>query len=385
MYSAAPWPEWSVPPGYLTAHGYRLMKIFGAWDRAQFAREGLLSVTGCGNAAQVTIYADTDQRTRETGKALAEGLFPGCAPPVLGLAEGANDPLFHPRQSGSSSANSALAAAAISGGIGGDPKNIAGAYRSWLTELDAILAKCGGSGAATTKRQSILDIPATLSARDGSRSAELRSPLSVASTLTENLLLEYAEGMDASNVGWGCVNESNLDELLELHTAESEIAQRPMPIARYQASGLLDQILSAHEQAAANKPVSGAIGHAGDRALIIVGHDTNIASIAGLLGLHWIADARKDDTPPGGALEFELWQSRTSHNYSVLAYYTTQTLDQMRSEVVLNAENPPARAPLFLPGCGREDFSCALPEFEETLNRAPPRWRRQQMTSATSI
>src|SRR5262247_2600365 len=27
QYSAAPWPDWAVPPGNLTAHGRRLMKI----------------------------------------------------------------------------------------------------------------------------------------------------------------------------------------------------------------------------------------------------------------------------------------------------------------------------------------------------------------------
>ena len=45
-YSAAPWPAWDVSPGYLTAHG-QLMKLFGAYDRAQLAGEGLLSATGC--------------------------------------------------------------------------------------------------------------------------------------------------------------------------------------------------------------------------------------------------------------------------------------------------------------------------------------------------
>ena len=28
-YSAAPWPEWSVQPGYPTEHGYELMKMKG--------------------------------------------------------------------------------------------------------------------------------------------------------------------------------------------------------------------------------------------------------------------------------------------------------------------------------------------------------------------
>ena len=94
-YSLAPWPTWDVAPGYLTAHGYHLMEIFGAYDRMKLASQGLLSATGCDDAAHITIHADSDQRTRETGKALAAGLFPGCTIKVQNLPEGDNDPLFH--------------------------------------------------------------------------------------------------------------------------------------------------------------------------------------------------------------------------------------------------------------------------------------------------
>jgi hypothetical protein len=48
----------------LTAHGYQLMEIFGTYDRLQLSGEGLLSAKGCSDAARVTFYADSDQRTR---------------------------------------------------------------------------------------------------------------------------------------------------------------------------------------------------------------------------------------------------------------------------------------------------------------------------------
>ena len=217
------------------------------------------------------------------------------------------------------------------------------------------------------KRQSILDIPAKLTPGTEDHLADLRGPLSTASTLTENLLLEYTEGMDASNVGWGCVNGTNLRSLLELHTAASEFSQRPKPIARAQASNLLHQILLSLSQAAEAKPVAGAISRVNDRVLFLIGHDTNIASIAGLLDLHWIADGRRDDTPPGGALVFELWRPAAGDEDLVRVYYTTQTLEQMRSETVLTSQNPPVRVPVFIPACSRADLSCALPDFELAL------------------
>ena len=217
------------------------------------------------------------------------------------------------------------------------------------------------------KRQSILDIPARLTPGSEDHLADLRGPLSTASTLTENFLLEYAEGMDVANVGWGCVNGTNLRSLLELHTAASEFSQRPKPIAHAQASNLLHQIVLSLAQAATGKPVDGAISRESDRALFLIGHDTNIASIAGLLDLHWIADGRRDDTPPGGALVFELWQPPAGSEDFVRVYYTTQTLEQMRSAIVLTNQNPPVRVPVFIPACSRADFSCSLPDFERTL------------------
>ena len=72
-YSKQPWPSWSVPPGYLTEHGARLMTLFGAYDRELLAAQGLLAPTGCADAEHIRIVADSDQRTRETGRALAAG------------------------------------------------------------------------------------------------------------------------------------------------------------------------------------------------------------------------------------------------------------------------------------------------------------------------
>ena len=53
-YSIAPWPTWDVPPGYLTPHGYQLMKLFGGYDRMELAHEGLLAESGCADASKVT-------------------------------------------------------------------------------------------------------------------------------------------------------------------------------------------------------------------------------------------------------------------------------------------------------------------------------------------
>jgi 4-phytase/acid phosphatase len=96
QYSRQPWPVWTVPPGYLTEHGARLMTLFGAYDRELLVAQGLLAPSGCADAERIRIVADSDQRTRETGNALAAGLEPGCTIQVSALPEGTADPLFHP-------------------------------------------------------------------------------------------------------------------------------------------------------------------------------------------------------------------------------------------------------------------------------------------------
>ena len=373
-FSAAPWPEWDVAPGHLTAHGYQLMKLVGAWDRAKLSGEGLLAPAGCADAPHVTILADTDQRTRETGKALAESLLPGCSVAVQSQPDGKVDPLFRPLGAGIGHPDSALAVAAISGRIGGDPNNLTEAYRPQLTALDGVLAGCG-HGPANAKRTSIFDIAASLKPGSGDPPISARGPLITGSTLAENLLLEYTEGMSDANTGWGCVDKATMRELMQLDGARWDFGSRTPAIARMNAANLLDHIHRTMEQSVTGKPMPGALGKPNDRLVILVGHDSNIVAIAGALGIDWVLDGRVDDTPPGGALIFELWRPRAGGEPFVRIAFTAQTLEQMRKAEPLTTANPPAEAPIFLPACGRQDLSCTWDGFSAALRQAiDPAW-----------
>jgi 4-phytase/acid phosphatase len=371
QYSRQPWPAWSVPPGYLTEHGAHLMTLFGAYDHELLAEQGLLAPSGCADALQIRIIADSDQRTRETGKSLAAGLAPGCAIEVNTLPEGAPDPLFHPLAAGVGHPDKLLATAAISGRIGGNPQGLAEAYRPQLEALEEVLLDCntGANCVSTgsTTPQSILSTPSSIAPGAGDHLVELHSPLSVASTMAENLLLEYTEGMEAANVGWGRVDIQKLRELLQLHTSSEDISGRTGYVARVQSSNLLFHILQSMRQAADASTVMGSLTKPGDRLLILVGHDTNLANISGALGLNWLIDGRRDDTPPGGALVFELWKKKSNGEYSVRTYYTVQTLDQMRNSTPLSLSNPPERVVVFVPGCGQSDGFCKWKTFQQTI------------------
>jgi 4-phytase/acid phosphatase len=368
-FSAAPWPKWEVAPGIQTPHGNELIKILGAWDRTRWTDEGLLASAGCGDADHVTIIADTDQRTRETGKMLAEGVLPGCNVTVHSLPDGAADPLFRALNAGAGHPDAALAAAAIEGRIGADPKNATEAYRPQLAALDRVLAGCGNVP-GNPKRTSIFDVPASLKPGSGSNPVASRGPLVTASTLVENLLLEYTQGMSDADTGWGCIDGATLRYLMQIDTAAWDYGYHTPALARMFASNLLDKIRKTLEQGATGKPVTGALGKPGDKLVILVGHDSNIAPVAGALGIDWIIDGRVDDTPPGGALMFELWRSRSDSKPFVRVEYRAQTLEQMRQTQPLSPANPPAVAPIFVPGCGQPDLSCAWDDFSSAMRQA---------------
>jgi len=367
-YSAAPWPKWDVAPGILTAHGYELMKMFGAWDRTKFSNEGVLAPTGCADAAHITILADTDQRTRETGKALAEGMFPGCTIQVHSQPDGVTDPLFLPRKAGIGHPDPALITAAVAGRIGGNPANLTETYRPQLTALDRILSGCGHLP-ANPHRTSIFDIPASLKPGTSESPVSARGPLVTASTLIENLLLEYTQGMSVADTGWGCADGATLRFIMQANVAAWNYNDRTSAFARTYASNLLDHIRSTMEQSVNGKPVPGAIGNPGDRMVILVGHDTNIATVAGALGIDWIADGRVDDSPPGSALIFELWRAPETGPF-VRVEFTTQTLEQMRNSEPLTPANPPAQAPIFVPACSGAGLSCTWDSFSAAMRQA---------------
>jgi 4-phytase/acid phosphatase len=220
-----------------------------------------------------------------------------------------------------------------------------------------------------TANKLLLAIPASLESGKGDHLAELKGPLNTASTITENILLEYTNGLPMDQLGWGRVDLATLKQLMDLHNAASDLTRRTSYLAIVQASNALAHILATLQRAATGKEVPGALGKRADHAVVLTGHDTNLTNIAGMLNLNWVIDGRRDDTPPGGALIFELRQRPESSTYEVITYYTAQTLEQMRNLTPLTLDNPPPRANVFIPGCsaGRTGFPCEWKAFQQTL------------------
>ena len=88
--------------------------------------------------------------------------------------------------------------------------------------------------------------------------------------------------------------------------------------------------------------------------------------------MSWLIDGRRDDTPPGGALVFELWKRHDTGEFLVRTFYEAQTLDQMRNATPLSLQSPPERVPVFVPGCSQADASCNWKAFQLAVQAVVP-------------
>lgn len=373
-YSGEPWPDWGVAPGNLTPHGITLMTLFGSYYRMYFADAGLLH-PGCEDTGHVHIIADSESRTRETANAMAAGLTPGCAIRIQTSGDG-KDPLFSPLTAGIGKPDRALAAASIAGRIGTNPDSLTRVYGSAFETLREVLFDCAPGapcpGEEKAGKRSLLKEPSSLEASKGDHSADLHGPLRIGSTLSEDFLLEYVNGMRGKDLGWGRLDAVKVMEVMRLHAAYADLARQTPYVARVQSSNLLSHILRSMEQAASGSAVTGSLGESGDRVLVIVGHDTNISNIAGMLRIDWLLDGyQPDDTPPGSALVFELWQQGEGEMV-VSTYYLGQSLEQMRKALPLTPHAPPLKSPIFLPGCSIADekMNCPWKAFQNVIENA---------------
>jgi 4-phytase/acid phosphatase len=367
QYSTQPWPGWGVPRGNLTPHGRALMKLMGAYYREWLSAEHLLTRQQCEDAGRVYIHADTDQRTLETGRALAESLLPGCAVTVHSEPDGNRDPLFDPISAGIAQPDWGIAAQAVRERLlKHPPGHFVDLHRAAFEALQFVLD--GESGAP----KKLLEPPEEIGVLVTGRSIQLSGPLSAASTLGETLLLEYANGMQGKDLGWGRLDADTLFRILELHAAYADLTRRTLYLARARGSNLLDHVLRSMEQAASGKAAAGALGPLGTAVLILSGHDANLANLSGMLGLSWrLPGYQPDDTPPGGALIFSLWRQPDTARYLVRAEYLAQTLQQMRSAVPLTMAAPPAKEDVAVAGCeSATEIGCSWDAFARALQRA---------------
>lgn len=347
--AAAPWPKWSVPPGWLTAHGAEAVKRLGKADRAVLAGERLIARSGCEDLNTIALISDSDQRTIATGDAWAAGFAPGCALQNHHKEQGAAEPLFSALQNdGTFDADAAGKAVRSELGAGGVAE-LEQRHQAALATLDRIL--CDGARPDCGVRRT----PSQLAAPKAGKKPKLDGALDLGSTAAQILLLEYAEGKPMADVGWGRATAADIALLGSLHSSEFAITARTRYIAEHSFRPLIANMRTA-------------LAGRGPRIAVYMGHDTTVASLGGLLGLHWhIPGFAPDDPAPGGALIFEKVRDGAGNRF-VRAFYRSQTLEQIRN---LSADAP-VRQALTFQACGTKPTQlCSEADFDAALGRLP--------------
>jgi len=337
--TAAPWPKWDAPYGHLTAHGAEAIRLLGRFDRESLAARGLLPAEGCPKAGTVTVWSDTDQRTIATGDALLKGMFPGCGLRNGHLAQGAKDPLFNPYKDGVA-VDAAAGRQAILAHIG-SLDQLRQRHGAALDRLQQVLgccapAVCQAAGLPAGCRMA--ELPGDIAPPEpGDGRPDLTGLFDFAPSAAQTLMLEYAEGK--KQVGWGRVTAADLELIGSLHAMKGDLVQRPALLGAHGATRLARRMLDALERAD------------GPPLTVLVGHDTNIGDLSGLLDFDFQVTGYAPDTPPpGSGVGFELLSDRTGARY-VRVVYRSQTLEQMRELTPLDAARPAFRQPLSIPGC----------------------------------
>lgn len=370
-FAASPWPTWPVAPGDLTPRGAELGRLMGQFYRVHYGGRGLIQEDDCPAPGIVVIWVDYDQRAEYSALSTLGGLYLRCLNPILKhqADQSKPDPLFHPQPSPSCPMDAAANRAAILARIGGDFSSVLREYAPQLATLQSTLCPPGVAAAGKACGLSV-DAPAIVP--DAKGGVAMKGPIAIGSMASENFLMESAEGMPANQVAWGrLAGDARLFDVLKVHRLSVDLMEKTRTIAQQKGSNMLAQIVTTLQD---GHKFPGAPNIAEPVRLgMLIGHDTNILNVAGLLNLGWeIPGFQANEVPPDSSLAFELYKEiRTGQRYVRMTFYS-QTLDQMRRAAPLTLDNPPGMIAVDLPGCSAEarDRACPLQRFIEIASAA---------------
>ena len=368
-YAPQPWPLWDAPAGEMTTRGGKLMELLGGYYREYLTQAGLLAPKGCTDRDKVYFWADAMGRDIQSAWLLGRAMMPDCNITVHRLAA-TPDPLFSPGAAGVGKLDVSVASGEFQKAAGGSAEATAKRFNADVNAVEQILFGCSPSAtcpaAGTDVKKRIRDQPASQP-----KGAGLSMPaIAAAFAIDQAILLQYQEGLAEKDIAWGRFSPEVRKALEDFEKRYWELTITPYA-SKARSSNLLSHMLRAIAQAAQGSPVPGALGRPGDKALFVLGHDTDIRSIAEMLGLSWEMDQGRapNETLPGCALVFELWRNEATGAQSVRTYFLSQTSDQMQRMTPLDLRTPPLRVRLSPTGCGT-DASCEWSRFRTAVESA---------------
>ena len=371
-FSALPFPDFAVSGlAVLTPNGGKNETLLGGYFRARLTQQGLLTGKDPADAAFVYLRANGTPLILGTAQAFAAGMLPAATININSYTAPANDPLFNPLNAGIATLDYQKAVAAVNGRLGDNPLSLAFAYAPELALTRSLLFNYPVSQtpvpATPAGKIDATAIPVSVAKGTPALPVDLGG-LTAVSYAIDPFVMEYADGLPNSQVGWGQLTDGGILQTFRLYTLLLDLEFRTPYLAGVQSSNVASHVVRSLVQAATGSTMSGALGTPSTKVIALVASNTNITGLAGLLHLDWLLPGYQADVcAPGGALVFELRQSQSTGEYIVRALYITQTMDQLRNLTVLTLDTPPAIAPVFIPGCSIRNatFDCPLDRFVE--------------------
>jgi 4-phytase/acid phosphatase len=376
-FSLRAFPEFGIPVGNLTANGAALETILGGYYRLWLTNEKLLTGNDSADSALVYLRANVIERTIATAQAFAAGLLPAARPTVNHYGPLESDPLFDPVGADVARLDQRMALAAVMGRLGGNPQALSSAYAPEFALTRSVLfgypASETPAPATPTGKLDVTTLPFQFAV--GGQSGWPVDPggLMMVLAAVDPFLMQYAEGLPASDVGWGQLTAGGVSQLSRLGDLILDLECRTPYLAKVQSSNLASHVVRSMVQAATGNAVTGALGNPTTKAIVLIASDVNISGLAGLFHLDWLVPGYQADfCGPGGALVFQLRQSQSTGEYIVRASYIAQTLDQLRNRTALTLSTPPVSAPVFIPDCSVRNatFDCPLAKFVAVAKQA---------------
>jgi len=363
-----------VPMGYLTPNGREAERLLGSYFRDYLLHEGLLTGNASTDLSRSYFRANSIQRSNITATNFGAGLIPGATIPVhsyslldTNTGRPVPDPVFDPILANVATAIPGRAEAEVQG-IFGSGAAIASAYSSEYSLTRNVLFP-PRSVDPTTQAVTLAaytPIPYTGSSIN-------LGGLNVMNAAIDPFVMQYTDGFPTGDVAWGRLTLDTLSQQTRLIVLLMNIEMRSPYIDRVQSSNAGSHVLRTMSQAVSGSNLRGAFGDAKSRVLVIISSDAYLAGLAGLLGVHWqLPGYQSDYCPPGGALVFELRQSKKTKGYLVRVFYTAQTFDQLRNRTLLTLDEPPATMQLTIPGgsSSATNLDVKFAAFKKLMNKA---------------
>lgn len=352
QYSKEPWRKWTVAPGELTVRGTKGAEAMGREIGNFYRAQGLLHNT----VQDVFVWSDSaDTRTVQSGDAVARGLHYSNTATHSGKT---TDPLFSAHDAGicpparsdieralKDSANHPI-----------DIRALGATYEKAKASMAQLLYPgIDAKFCATHNHAACTFVTGENTLKGEGWDTKLTGPLATGSSLSENLLLEYAEGFSAP--GWGRATASHINDIMALHNIYSRLMRSNQAIASRRGAALAQSIADhlsdtpSRFDAAAPVPTTAKL-------IIYLGHDGNLSNMAGIYGLRWKLPGQPDDTAPNSALAFERWRDGQGRPYVRLRIFYQGLEEQRRNDF-------PAAGTRVVstPDCGNKNKQCTLPAF----------------------